>query len=483
MSYPVALINPPLVHSTGDLYGNIPFMPTGLLYLAGYLRDKGVEVRLIDGFGEAPKRRYRIDDRLSADGLTEDEIVERVHGEPVVGISVHSGMSHSIALRLARRVKDRHPSSVLVAGGNHASVLYKELLEGGFDYVCLGEGERVFFSLVEYLRDGEGTPTEIPGLACPGATPLPPEFEEDLDQFSFAAMDLLPLDNYWGIRMQHAPVQGRYAVITTSRGCVYNCRFCTTPQLLGRRWRTRSAKHVVDEMQTAVENYGVTDFIIQDELFGRRRDVSQELAEEILKRGMKVRLSLPSGIKVENMDEETLTLLHQAGLNYLVFAPESGSQRVLEKMQKPMDFDTLLQLAASAHRLKIKLSCVFVLGFEDETDEDRKLTRSLALRLTRMGVEEISLFIWSPLPGADAFESESGWSRYEELNWSPSWRASYPALVRFRGRLYLEWLLTKLLFHPLATIRSAWNVLTGRCELKSEMALRRMLQSRLPFLK
>ncbi|KKK55662.1 hypothetical protein LCGC14_3072310, partial [marine sediment metagenome] len=105
------------------------------------------------------------------------------------------------------------------------------------------------------------------------------------------------------------------------------------------------------------------------------------------------------------------------------------------------------------------------------------------IKLTKLGVHEVSLFIWTPLPGAESFESETGWARYEDLNWSPRWRSNYDKLSSFRKKLYMQWLLTKVLYHPIDLACSAWNVITGRYKLKSEMALRRVLQHYLPFLR
>ncbi len=477
MDFKVTLINPPLVYNAGDAYGSIPFMPTGLLYLAGYLESNGVDVSIIDGFGLSPRQFYQIDSKLIGNGLREEEIAERLDGEKLVGISVHSGMSHSIALRLAQTIKKRLPSVTLVAGGSQASVVYKDFLEGGFDYVCIGEGENSLFALVKYLRDGQGSLSSIPGLAYHGMAPSPCVFEEDLDHFAFGALQMLPLHIYWSFGMQHAPTQGKFMVITTSRGCIYNCRFCTTPKLHGRKWRTRSAKNIVDEIQSAVESYGIEDVIIQDELFGFRKESARDFAYEIINRNLKIRISLPSGMKVETTDEETLALLRQAGLHYLVFAPESGSKRVLKKMNKPMNFEKLFRLVSFAGDIGIKVGCFFVIGFEDENDEDRRMTKDLVVKLTKLGVDEVSLFIWSPLPGAAAFESETGWSRYEDLNWSPTWRKDYNKLNKFRNKLYKRWLLTKVFYHPVNSMRLAFNVFTGRFQLKSEMAFHRVLRS------
>lgn len=475
MGFGVCLINLPIVHRTGDPFGDIPFMPTGVMYLAGHLRARGVEVSILDGFGLAPARHYRLDGQLGAVGLTEDEIVARLGDARLVGVSVHSGMSHHFALRLAAKIRAARPGVPLVAGGHHPSAVWGEFLAGGYDYVAVGEGEAPLLHLARSLRDGVDDTDRIPGLACAGAPPTPAVREEDLDACGFAAADLLPLENYWALGMSHAPVRGRYIAITTSRGCPFNCRFCTTPRLLGRQWRTRSPRHIADEIEFFARRHGVEDIIIQDEAFGTRRDIARGLAEEIIARGLKVRIHLPSGVRLESLDEETLAALRAAGLVYMCLAPESGSERVRERMGKPLDTARLLRIASCARRLGIRVGAFFILGFEGETEEDRRMTRGLAAALTRRGLDEISVFIWTPLPGAEAFGGATGWARYEDLNWSPAWRRDYPALRRARRRLYLRWLAEKALFHPVELGLSLARALSGHCELKGEAALRRML--------
>jgi radical SAM superfamily enzyme YgiQ (UPF0313 family) len=161
----------------------------------------------------------------------------------------------------------------------------------------------------------------------------------------------------------------------------------------------------------------------------------------------------------------------------MCLAPESGSPRVLKNMHKPMDFGKLLHTVSFSKKIGIHVGCFFILGFEDETNEDRKKTRDLIVKLTRAGMDELSLFIWTPLPGADAFTSETGWFRYEDLNWSPSWRANFRTLVGFRWNMYLVWFIVKLIYHPFSLFKSTWNVITGTYELKAEMAFRRLLKS------
>ena len=109
MTYDVTLINLPIIHLKNDFFGNIPFMPMSVLYLTGYLENNGIDVSVIDGYGMAPTDTYSIDSKLNATGLTEDEIISNLGNADFVGISVHSGMSHSFALRLAKKIRNKLP--------------------------------------------------------------------------------------------------------------------------------------------------------------------------------------------------------------------------------------------------------------------------------------------------------------------------------------------------------------------------------------
>ena len=484
----VSIIRTPLIYHRGDQYGTIPYLPTGIAYLAGYLEDHNVNVDIIDGFGQNPKNVfcYKPDEQLDAMGLSIDQIMGFISNQKLIGIAIHSSMSHSFGLELAIRIKKAFPEIVLVAGGHQATVTYTECLNAGFDYVVLSEGEYPFLELIECLRDGrQDQIAHIPGVAFEDRKNPTDFLNKNMDNLSKAAYHLLPLQNYWDLNMAHAPISGKkYLAVSTSRGCPYGCRFCTTPKLLGRKWRTRSVNNIVEELEYFVNRFEIQNFIIQDEIFGVDRKHTIALCKKLIEKNLALNLFLPSGVKVECFTEEVLQWLAKAGLRYLSLAPESGSPRILKRMAKPLDREKLISIASLCTRLNIKVGAFFIIGFEDEDRKDRILSRNLIKDLIQAGVEDISLFIWSPLPGADAFEYEKGWTQYEQLNWDPTWRKNYVIYKRFRYQMYIYWLLMRFRYHPFGLLRSMLNVFTGRYQLKCEMALARLLQSLVrPFLK
>jgi anaerobic magnesium-protoporphyrin IX monomethyl ester cyclase len=179
---------------------------------------------------------------------------------------------------------------------------------------------------------------------------------------------------------------------------------------------------------------------------------------------------LVAGTKAETIkDEGTLELMALAGCRYISISPETGSARVLKLINKPFKTDHARKLVAKMRDLGIRSQACFVLGFPGETDEDRRLTWQLAKELTLGGLDEIALFIISPVPGSAIFPLFVGYASLSNLNFTPVWREDYPRLRDFRLRLYLAFLAWKTLRYPLRVLRQAWNFALRRFETKMEM--------------
>jgi radical SAM superfamily enzyme YgiQ (UPF0313 family) len=232
----------------------------------------------------------------------------------------------------------------------------------------------------------------------------------------------------------------------------------------------RSAKSVVDEIEYSVRTYNVREFHIEDVDPTISDKRIREICYEILDRKLHIIWKLVSGTKVETIrNEETVNLMAKAGCRYISISPESGSPHVLELMNKPFDLAHAEHLAAHMSRTGIRLQVCFVLGFPGETEEDLRMTWDLVRRLTRKGIDEIALFIITPVPGSAIYESYHGFTSLSELNFTPTWRDDYEQLSLFRIRLYRHFLLWKLLYHPFKFLRQPLNFLLRRFETKMEM--------------
>lgn len=480
----IALAVPPLLALKGDPFGSgIPSMPTGAAYLAAYMRERGRVVSLLDAFGEAPERSWDYRDRYVVWGLPPDEVAERLlaEGPDLVGVSVHAGVGAHLTGDLVASLRGRGFSGPIVAGGAFPTTVPEAMTRAGVDYVVLAEGETSFATLVEAL-EGRRPLEEVDGLAWEGGVNPKTAFIEDLDALPFPAIDLLPLDKYWALRYSHGPFKGPYSFLITSRGCPFKCRFCAAPGIWRCKWRARSPENVVDEIEDRHRRFGISDFHVQDDNMTVDRARTLAICDEIVRRDLPITWSLAAGMKIETIDEAILERMVASGFRYISVSPESASRRVLKAMNKPFDFEHYERMVLAFERTGVKGQACFVLGYPGETAEDLRATGRYVGKLARLGVDEVSLFIMTPLPGAAVYEEMDRPAEFEDLVFTPRWRSDYSRLERARKRFFWWFLVNKLVFHPLKTLRHLPNILRRRFEIKAEMTIYRLLARRFRWL-
>ena len=473
----VVLINPNLLAQRSDLFTTgIVYMPIGLAYVAASLREAGLRPTVIDAYGEAPQRT-RKEGKFLAFGLTVDEVVDRVPGDAALVVLYANQVSNTQSiLDLLRGIKAAMPGLPVVILENTQAVTAFALkpvaplfFQAGADYALTGEAEESVCRLARAMGRGEPA-SSVPGLIGPTFT-NPPGTGADLDSLPLPAWDLFPVKNYWATHYAHGPLStGRYLPLLTSRGCPYPCKFCVVPATNGQRWRARSPENVVAEMEQFMRQFGVREFHVEDldPTIDDRR--TRKFCELLIEKSLNVVWKIVAGTKVETIrSEETIDLMAASGCRYISISPESGSPRVLKLMSKPFKIDHAVRLIHRMNRVGIRSQACFVLGFPGETDEDRALTVGMVHDLTRNGVDEIALFIISPVPGSAIFDQFSGYQSLSELNFTPTWREDYPALAKLRLRLYAKFLWWKVRHHPLKVVRQAVNFLHRRFETKMEM--------------
>ncbi len=476
----IEFIRPPVVHLRSDFYGSIPGIPSGLAYLAASVRSAGHEAGIIDGYGEAPHRFYTFRERYRARGLTPSEIAEKVPSSSAAGVSVHCATEHSMCLGIVRELKARVPGRPVIVGGYHSTFVPGDFIGAGADFVVLGEGERRLPALLDHL-DGRGDLTAIDGLVSSEfSIERREKYTTDLNSQPFAAVELLPLDNYWRLGYGHGPVMRgvRYMNILTSRGCPYKCSFCQAPEMCGGNWLAKSADRVLEEIRHHIDSYGVTDFHIQDENFAIDRKRVEDICRGIIEGNMNITFCFPSGLKMETLDDDLLELMAKAGCRYFSLSPESGSKRVLALMNKTADIVRVPGLIRKASSLGMATCCFFVAGTPGETPGDRRETRAFIRSLARAGVQEVIMPIMTPFPATPSMNEPGlqGFSEMDELCFSPVWRTDYRKLDRYRIGTYFHYYFARILSHPGGFLAMLLRMITGKCRTKGEMTARRIIR-------
>ena len=494
----VVFVNPNLVLLKRDLFTTgIVYMPFGLAHLVGSVRASDYECLVIDAFGDKPNQHW-VDGDFIYRGLQSSEVagqIQEKRPEPPLAVFIYAinMTSHQSTISIIAEIRKHHEQVPITVVENSQAVtayalesVQAEFYEAGADFIIMGEPEHRSLWVLEVLKTGapRSKVLEHVGIGyIEGGQinySLPKTNIPSLDILPLPAWDLFPVENYWRLKYSHGPLSAsKYLPLLTSRGCPYPCRFCVIPKTNNLKWRSRSARHVVDEMQHWNKVWGIEEFHIEDVDPTVNEKRTRELCEEIIGRELKIRWKISSGTKVETIRKiETIDLMARAGCKYISISPESGSPRVMKLINKPFNYDHAIRLIAAMNQHGIRSQACFVLGFPGEDDADRKLTRNMVYDLTKAGVSEIALFIITPVPGSDICDTFDGYSNYSELNFSPTWRKDYETLNKFRVKLYRDFLLWKFWFHPFTMMKQPINFLRRRFETKMEMVPYRALHTK-----
>ena len=473
---PASIFDPKDPFTTGVVY-----MPIGLAYGASALKGSGVIVSVLDMFGEDPKRAEEMGNYIRL-GASNEEMIERVSlTQPDLIIFYANQVLNHIALIQSMNIAKKHFPKLLigVAENTQAVTSYlltevaDELFDNSADFIISGEMEDTLVELLNEIQNGSSISTlNIDGLSTKGNVKSRMSRVLNLDNLSFPAWDLFPVQNYWNLGYAHGPFESHsYLPLLTSRGCPFPCKFCVVPSTNNRKWRFRSPRNVVDEIQYLRDKFGVHEFHLEDLNPTIQDSRMRDLSLEIISRGLEINWKIVAGTKIESIKSiETLRLMRKAGLSYLSMSPESGSERVLKDIGKPFDVHHAEKMIRESYRLEIKTQACFVLGYPTEKSIDRLKSLFLVFRLSIAGVDEIVVFMMSPVPGSDVYKGFTGqFDSLSSLSFSPRWRSDFYSLLVWRIVMYLVFLVTKFFRNPMRMLRQVRNLVTGEFQTKMEM--------------
>lgn len=373
----------------------------GVAYMAALLRDNGLEVKILDCFAE--DRLYlrpTSDANWCEYGLSDEKIVNYIgaYNPDLIGMTIPFSCQHYLAMSIARVIKDTFPQITIVAGGNHVSAVPQDIDRTVMDYLITGEGEYSLLALIRALNTGQ--PTEsILGVASRNSINFTcPKHIEDLDRLPFPAIDLLPLEKLWSAGR-------RWINMVATRGCVYNCNFCSIHTIMGRKIRRRSIENVVSEIAHWKSIFKIQEVYFEDDNLTAKRSWAKQLFREIAKRKFNIRFYARNGIRADSIDKELLVLMKAAGFQDFMIAPESGSQETLDTIiGKKMKLEDCTRAVTLAREVNLGVNLFFVIGFPGETWEQIEATINYARYLKSLGANGVWISLASPYPGTRLFK-------------------------------------------------------------------------------
>lgn len=408
----VTLVRGPIIFEDGA-FNNEATPPIGLAYIAGFLKEKGFSVEIVDAIGEALNQRYPLSDcpGFSAQGLTPDEVVARIPGDTqVIGFSAMFSGEWPANRSLVERIRREHPNALIIAGGEHATALPEYILRDcpAIDFIVKGEGENTIYEVLDGLSSGV-PPSEIGGIAFVDEAGI---FRNTAESARIRELDAMPwpywpeglLERFWAAGKSHGVLTERDMPMLASRGCPYRCTFCSNPQMWTTRYVLREPAEVIREIRYYKEKYDITSVQFYDLTAITKRKWIIEFCKELIRQEIYIKWSLPAGTRSEVLDQETLTLVKQSGCHYLVYAPESGSPETLERIKKRIKLDRLTESMLTAKKLGIVLRANLIIGFPGESRRDVWKTLRYGLKVSWCGVDEVAVFLFSPYPGSELFQ-------------------------------------------------------------------------------
>jgi anaerobic magnesium-protoporphyrin IX monomethyl ester cyclase len=429
----LVLVRPPFYALFGMTIPKMKTYPLNLLYLATYARDRGGhDAALVDG------ENVSVPDLEQLDGVAQDpelvmhqgiprmvEILEDpehaiweeterriAEKEPdLVGITCNSGNMDAVRILVARLKRRGLP---VILGGSHPTVLPEQSLNyTGADMAAIGEGELTLVQVMDALV-GKGHLSDISSLAWRKNDRITVNTKVDL----IADIDSLPIPDRSFIN--RAEYFGE--VLLTGRGCPFNCAYCASRNIWGRKVRMRSVGSIIEELEilrrsaeseqpsdgSLLENQPAADsdarpgrWVVKvvDDTFTVNKKRTLELLDEIIATGLNC-FEFTGGVRADTLDETLVAKMHDANFKRVTLGVESGSPRILKMIRKGETNEDVKKAITLLRGAGIRSHAFFMIGLPDETPEDIELSKKLILEVQP---DHVEINMVTPYPGTDIF--------------------------------------------------------------------------------
>ncbi len=384
----ILLINP----SQKKVYGekvSPPYPPLGLLMIGSVLKEMSQNVKLID---------------IDVQNYDDTKLIyELKNFKPdLVGLTCVTPTFNS-ACHIAKIVKN-NSSAAIVLGGVHPTTVPDECLKKTeIDFLVAGEGEITIKELVEFLQNNRKDFEKIKGLYFRrgqeiikgSARPL----IKNLDNLPFPAWELI--ENLYNYQQPDAVYQPVISLMTT-RGCPFSCIFCSSRQVFGQIYRSRSKESLISEIKYYIEEFKIKELHIMDDAFALDKSRTIELCRAIKENNFNLILSFANGLRADSVDEEVLLALKNAGFRDLGFGVETGDEKILKLIKKNTTKDVIRRAFNLAKKIGFNTWGFFMIGLPGETKETIRKTINFAKELNP---DFAKFLIFKPFPGTEIFKS------------------------------------------------------------------------------
>jgi anaerobic magnesium-protoporphyrin IX monomethyl ester cyclase len=406
----VLLVNPPQQFYPGSdpPAGNLPL---GLMYIAAVLDKAGYKTEILDAF-MTDSSFLKVGDTLEV-GMPYRKIHEEIRRRKpdIVGIASPFTCQAENAIRVGDIAKEVNPNILTVVGGPHVTAVPVEFLEEAksIDIAVIGEGEYTMLDIVKFF-EGIKKISDVQGIAyrLDGAikqNELRP-FLEDLDELPYPAYHLVDIEQYLNPRkIEYRSFKDRAVSMITSRGCPFNCNFCSVHLHMGNKFRAHSVNYVINHIEYVVNKFGVKTIFFEDDNLTFDMKRFESICDKMIEKGVKFNWETPNGIRADYLTLSLLKKMKKSGCQSVFFGIESGDQYILDNIiGKSLNLKKVVNVAKMCKDIGISTAAFYIIGFPGEKKENMLRTVELALRLKSDFDVGMLLHVATPSLGTRLYE-------------------------------------------------------------------------------
>ena len=407
----ITLINPSgsiSKHAHYVIHHGIP--PLGLAYVSGALKKLHIPHTVIDAVGLGlDQYELKYENNIWVRGLSTSEIISAIPSQTtLIGISCMFSCDWMHISSIIADIKKTYPHMKICLGGEHASADYEIILknEPNVDFIIKGEGEKAFAELYECLRIN-GSIENVPSIAFIKNNEIFLSKKSDrLMKVDFwPNWELFPIENYLTRKLGATSLGRRTMPMLATRGCPYQCTFCTSPQMWGTNYVMRDHQDIINEMKYLYEKYKIEHICFTDLTLTTNMKWTLEFCEAITKAKIPITFEMSSGTRSEILTYDVIKKLKDAGVTILSYSPESGDIEEIARMNKRVKRDKIKRSMQNAADMGIRVKASFIIGLPGQKFKTALKTILFGHYLTLIGVDDVAFYPFAPYPGTEEFQN------------------------------------------------------------------------------
>ncbi|MGA3289644.1 MAG: radical SAM protein [Candidatus Bathyarchaeia archaeon] len=406
----VLLINPPQVFYPGSDQpaGNLPL---GLMYIAAMLEKAGYKTEILDAF-MSDSSFLKNGETINV-GMPFERIKLEIYSRKpdIVGVAGPFTCQIENSVKISNLAKQVDQSILTVIGGPHVTTVPKGFLEEAknVDIAATGEGEYTMLDIAQYF-EGKKLLSEILGVAYRKDGEVivnsPRPFIKNLDELPYPAYELLDMEKYLSPkRIGYRSFRNRAISMITSRGCPFNCCFCSVHLHMGKQFRAHSANYVLNHIQFVAEKFNVKNIFFEDDNLTFDLARFEAVCDGLIEKKIKIGWETPNGVRADCLNLNLLKKMKKSGCQSVFFGVESGDQQILnDVICKSLDLNRVVEVAKICKDIGLKTGAFYIIGFPGEKKENMQKTVDFALKLKRDFDVGMHLFNATPSYGTRLYE-------------------------------------------------------------------------------